>query len=57
MPLYIMLSDVCFWSLTFILSAGKDRNAVVTEARIAEMFEREAEDWGLKNGLIISVMI
>lgn len=39
-----------------MLSAGRDRNAVVTDARIAEMLGRD-DDWGEKRGRMRSVII
>ncbi len=55
-PLYRIWSDVCFCSFTLMLSAGKDKNAVITDAMIADMFGRVC-DFYLNNGFIISVTI
>lgn len=53
-----MLLGVCFWSLTLMLSAGKEMNAVITEDKIAEMFNSmgdPAENRGPISSVIISV--
>lgn len=51
MPRYIRLSGVCFCNFTFMLSAGKDRNAVVTDANNAEIFGSNC-DFYLNKGRI-----
>ena len=49
--MYNNLSGVCFCNFTFILSAGKDIKAVVTEDRIAETLRIYVE-FEAKNGFI-----
>ena len=51
-----MLSDVCFCNFTLMLSAGSDRKAVITDAKMADMFNRTC-DFYANNGLMISVII
>lgn len=51
-----MLSGVCFCNLTLILSAGRDKKAVITDAITADILG-SIWDFYLNTGLIISVTI